>query len=552
MTDQLTKAQYRIIFCSGEDPEFPISNLICDLEPGWQSIRFSSYPQILLLQFLTPDVIIKELKITSHQSKISSFIELFACCFSDIHKETNKIKFRKIGEMRFSNNEENEFKKREVQIAHIDRKASYFKFIFHENYENPFNPFKQIGIINISIKATNQPTTLSYLDRLSKETGINENFKVFSKMSEVNPSKQEENSDNENLNKKQEISNIKEENEKNKEILKLSDNIKCDISFKFPDFNYSYKTLLSSILDEKTSNKYKSLELEKKEAVEREDFDKAQIIKSKMDQILFYGPYSLELQERTQKALEQEDFDSANILKAELQRMQNNIKSKKYAKGGFILRQQKEENNLKSQENFHKSQQNFKKNTHNFNMSPIKRTNDSYKKELIKGANYEIPFNMSPIKNREQNYETNQIENEGNQNSINENNKNDDLKKVIPKKKADINDTLKMSDVMKSQINENNLLNQIDLKKIPPIEEAPDLNEIVEEISAEQKALCSPFLGLLGEDICYKLFHEKWQKRELGLLEFEKRVIQDPDFKKSIHQNNSSLTVAVLLTFSWI
>ena len=84
-------------------------------------------------------------------------------------------------------------------------------------------------------------------------------------------------------------------------------------------------------------------------------------------------------------------------------------------------------------------------------------------------------------------------------------------------------------------------------KGMPPIEEAPDINDPLDEPTAEQKALCSPFIGFLGEEICFKLFNEKWQKREIGLLDLEKRVIQDADFKKSLNQGSSSLNLILKL-----
>jgi len=494
------KVPFRVIFCSGEDPEFPISNIVCDLESGWQSIRFSTYPQLLLLQFLTPDLLIRELKITAHHAKISKFIEVYACSLADVHKELNKIQFRKIGEMRFSDNRGNNFQKREVQIAHTELKASYMKFVFHENYENSQNPFNQIGILNISIKANPQSFT-NYLEKLSAL-------------------------DNQILPK-----NLIENN---------NDNEKMEV-LKFPDLNYSYKTLLTSVLDEKSTRKYKSLEVEKKEAVEREDFDQAQVLKTQMDQILFFGPYSTELEKRTQKAMEQDDFDTVKILKAELQRMQNNLKSKLFLKGGLILRQEfdplkqknKEKLVQKSKENMGFSQQDFRKNqAASINMSPLKSKksleNPKEFKNEIQETSLEMQFrNMSPIKN----YPIPQ-------NLISDLNPKD--------QKSNLQEPFLLTENPKT---EKSIMQ--DFKKFPPIEEAPDLNMNdsipIDEITAEQKALCSPFLGLLGEEICFKLFHEKWQRRELGLLELEKRVIQDPDFSKSLAQGNTTLNLILRL-----
>ena len=61
------KFKYKVIYCSGEDSEFPVTEL---LDPsvnskGWQSAKFCTYPQEIILQF--PSVInLKQLQFLSH------------------------------------------------------------------------------------------------------------------------------------------------------------------------------------------------------------------------------------------------------------------------------------------------------------------------------------------------------------------------------------------------------------------------------------------------------------------------------------------------------
>lgn len=462
MSETFTKEQFRVIFCSGEDPQFPLSNLICEIDPGWQSFRFPNYPQILLIQFMNPDILIKNISITAHQAKIPKSIEIFSCALSDIHRETNKINFKKIGEMRFSDNQLNEYKKREVQTAHLDLKSSYLKLILHSNYENPLNPFNQVGLVKLLIKSEKNM----------------ENY------------------------------------QKNQEELA------------FPNINYSYKTLLSSVLDEKSAYKYKSLELEKKEAIRNEDFDKAQSIKTQMDQILFYGPYSMKIQEKTQNALVQEDFDTLKVMKAELQRLQNHFKNEKFLKGGLILRQENQEKELKNAINTckrtNKTQEGFHKGVllpNNNSLLIVTTENPEIKAETAKKLNENTKFKALNPETPKRSQETNKME------------------------------PFSMSPIKNSHENqlifpEKTQTNETEAKNIPPpIEEAHDLTyDLHDTLTAEQRALCSPFLGLLGDEICNKLFHEKWQKRELGLLELENRVFQDEDFKKTLRQNNNTLS----------
>lgn len=47
------KLKYRIIYCSGEDQDYPVTEL---LDPtsnsrGWQSAKFCEYPQEIIVQF---------------------------------------------------------------------------------------------------------------------------------------------------------------------------------------------------------------------------------------------------------------------------------------------------------------------------------------------------------------------------------------------------------------------------------------------------------------------------------------------------------------------
>ena len=75
--DQI-KHSFKIIYCSGEDPKYPVTEL---LDPtvnskGWQSEKFCQYPQEIILQF-AGTVYLSQLQFLSHQAKISSKIELF-------------------------------------------------------------------------------------------------------------------------------------------------------------------------------------------------------------------------------------------------------------------------------------------------------------------------------------------------------------------------------------------------------------------------------------------------------------------------------------------
>ena len=150
------KFKYRIIYGSGEDPDFPVTEL---LDPsvnsrGWQSQKFCTYPQEIILQF--PSVInLKQLQFLSHQSKISQKIELFTFNPNTAPTSTqqiplNEIQFKKLGYLTLDSNERSGFQARELKSVHIDCNTALLKLVFHKCHNNTFNPSNQIGLIALN------------------------------------------------------------------------------------------------------------------------------------------------------------------------------------------------------------------------------------------------------------------------------------------------------------------------------------------------------------------------------------------------------------------
>ena len=52
----MSKLPYRVIYCSGEDPQYPVTEL--DMSHpharGWCTPKFCDFPQELILQFTIP------------------------------------------------------------------------------------------------------------------------------------------------------------------------------------------------------------------------------------------------------------------------------------------------------------------------------------------------------------------------------------------------------------------------------------------------------------------------------------------------------------------
>merc|ERR1719277_1657353 len=78
MIEPSARLQYRIVKCTSEDPDYPVTELESHSPQtrGWQTARFCEFPQEVGLQFESP-VHLRQVQFLSHQTKIATKIELF-------------------------------------------------------------------------------------------------------------------------------------------------------------------------------------------------------------------------------------------------------------------------------------------------------------------------------------------------------------------------------------------------------------------------------------------------------------------------------------------
>ena len=137
-----SKLQFRLISCSSEDPQYPISDLISSFGE-WQSSRFCLFPQELIIQFLSP-VIVNQIQFLSHQFKIASKIEIFTYMPHFNNENEAGIQFRKMGFLKFDSNEKNRFSSRELKSVFMELPCLYMKMRIFDNHPNKFNVFNQV------------------------------------------------------------------------------------------------------------------------------------------------------------------------------------------------------------------------------------------------------------------------------------------------------------------------------------------------------------------------------------------------------------------------
>lgn len=149
----LVKLKFRIASFTSEDNEFPVSEL---LKPGpqskgWQSARFQDFPQTIIFQFICP-VQIKQLQFLSHQSKISSRVEIFTYIPENLSAmpPIDQFKWKRLGYLSLDSNEKSNYQARELKSVFIDAKAMFLKISLNKCHANKHNMFNQVGLIAVN------------------------------------------------------------------------------------------------------------------------------------------------------------------------------------------------------------------------------------------------------------------------------------------------------------------------------------------------------------------------------------------------------------------
>ena len=144
--------KYRLVGVSTEDPESPFYSLISGLKnSGWSSVRYSTYPQELLIQFCRP-CRLRQVNLLLHEYKIPSKIDLyyfFPKTFSEFNLDIDDLIFEKIVYIIPSQNKKTNNSLRELKQIYLNENVYYLKFVLHQNNPNLKNIFNQVGIINI-------------------------------------------------------------------------------------------------------------------------------------------------------------------------------------------------------------------------------------------------------------------------------------------------------------------------------------------------------------------------------------------------------------------
>ena len=143
---------YTLIGASSKDPQHPLEKINSkNPQEGWHSARFCSYPQEILIKFPYP-VHIRQINLLFHETLISSRIDIyhfFPKKYNDLLLDYNSLIFDKIGYIIPDSNSRTDYQCREYKRISIAENCTYLKLVFQKNINNIYNPFNQVGLVNL-------------------------------------------------------------------------------------------------------------------------------------------------------------------------------------------------------------------------------------------------------------------------------------------------------------------------------------------------------------------------------------------------------------------
>ena len=102
------------------------------------------------MQFVDGDVSIAQVQILSHQSKITSRVELFM----GIGPNYIQAQFTRLGYLSLDPNERSAFKARELKSVYLKSRGQFMKLVLHKNHVNSYNLHNQVSIIALNVLGT--------------------------------------------------------------------------------------------------------------------------------------------------------------------------------------------------------------------------------------------------------------------------------------------------------------------------------------------------------------------------------------------------------------
>ncbi|CAF3325835.1 unnamed protein product [Rotaria socialis] len=160
------KIQFQVVHSTSADEQHAATELHHHgpYVNGWQSSRLCSYPQELVLKFENY-MRLKRVQLLSHQYLIASKIEfLIGDSPSDENVKYENTRYTRLGYIELSSNDRTNFKSRELKSIRVDANGLFLKLIIHKNYTNRYNTHNQVSIIAINLLGIDSDKSLENHD----------------------------------------------------------------------------------------------------------------------------------------------------------------------------------------------------------------------------------------------------------------------------------------------------------------------------------------------------------------------------------------------------
>ena len=236
---------------------------------GWTSARFCSYPQDVVVGLESVSEV-SQIQILSHQSKISSKVEIWIGldlsteCQGHSAATWRSIDWRRLGYLSLDKNERSNWKARELKSVYINATANYVRFSLHESHINAVNLFNQVGIVALTVLGG----TAAASDPLGAAQGADQRTLSLPKVEAVAIAGGGVDGVDENtLRKIQELSALKKEAVINE------------------DYDEAKRCKLCIENLQSAAKELSKLETDKKAAVELEDYDMAKQLKLQIERL---------------------------------------------------------------------------------------------------------------------------------------------------------------------------------------------------------------------------------------------------------------------------
>ncbi|KAF9388993.1 hypothetical protein CPB97_012204, partial [Podila verticillata] len=336
------RLHYEIQMASGWDTGFPPEELVGLMQTssgkGWHTPRFCQYPQDLVLRFSCGRCRIRKIQILSHHYKIASkldfwmgsrkgvqdvnvgqgsgpylnddkFGDQYASDGENYYNEDGEIdlmpreevpkrlpvlQFQKLGSISFDSNAGSNYSGRELKSINFDVEGEYLRVVIRQCHVNPLNIYHQVAILALNVLG--EPLDIELMgeserldfDEFEIVNGPGHGVSEASMMPPMIPLP-EISSDANNISDAVRSLSIAEIKDHPSSYLDhdvqglVAGFIKAKLdAAKVEDFSSAklYKNGYESIL--KQADKIQELDIEKQQAVENDDFDLAQELKSKV------------------------------------------------------------------------------------------------------------------------------------------------------------------------------------------------------------------------------------------------------------------------------